>query len=283
MDVAARSLFVEQRRRLRRVVEFMGQAVKGHAPDRDLTLSRLAEIACWSPEHLDRVYRRVTAEPPMATLRRLRLKQAAQWLERGSRLSDVAELSGYASTQAFGRAFRRQFGLRPSHWPTKRAVPIGGPSFDLVRLDHDVPCHTLRMAGKPQEVSTLFDQTLLRLQRSRSPRCEWQVFGATAADADLGQWSRAAGLCQLSSVVLGPPLSQAPAGMDRGVVKAGHYARIAAHEVNGTNWTDVLHQAGWQRCAGDSLRHYDTDPAFVAPQERREWLYLPITKRSGRA
>jgi hypothetical protein len=81
------------------------------------------------------------------------LKQAAQWLERGSRLADVTELSGYASTRAFGRAFKRQFGLCPSDWRAKRAAPIGGPSFDLVRLDHDVPCHTLRMAGKPQEVS----------------------------------------------------------------------------------------------------------------------------------
>jgi AraC-like DNA-binding protein len=278
--IIARSLFIEQRRRLRRVVEFMGQAVKGCAPDRDVSLIRLAEIACWSPEHLDRVYRRVTAESPMATLRRLRLKQAAQWLERGSRLADVADLSGYASTQAFGRAFNRQFGLRPSHWPAKCVVPVR-PSFELVRMDHDVPSHTLRMAGKPQDVSALFDQTVLRLQRSRSPRGEWQVFGATAADADLGQWSRAAGLYQLSSVVLGPPLSRAPADMDRGVVKAGHYARIAAHEVHGTNWNDVLHQAGWKRCAGHSLRHYDTDPAYVAPQERREWIYLPITKRSG--
>jgi len=282
MDIAARSLFVEQRRRLRRVVEFMGQAVKAQLPDRELTLGRLAEIACWSPEHLDRVYRRVTAEPPMATLRRLRLKQAAQWLERGSRLAEVAELAGYASTQAFGRAFRRQFGSRPSHWPAKRAAPVAAPSFDLVHLDYDVPCYALRLTGTPQEVSALFDQTVLRLQRSGSPRSEWQVFGATAADADIGQWSRAGGLCQLSSVVLGPPLSQAPDGMDRAAVKAGHYARIAAHEVNATNWTDVLHQAGWQRCAGDSLRHYDTDPAFVAPQERREWFYIPIARRSGR-
>jgi AraC-like DNA-binding protein len=285
MDNPARHLYVEQRRRLRRVVEFMGQAVKDHAAGPHVTLRRLAEIACWSPEHFDRVYRSVAAEPPMATLRRLRLKQAARWLERGMRLGEVAELSGYASTQAFGRAFRRQFGSHPSQWAArqKAAPPEDKPAFEVVRLDHEVPCHTLRMSGAPQDVSALFDQTLLRLQRSGSPRAQWQVFGATPGDSELGQWSRAGGLLELTSVVLGPPLSQAPRGMDRGSVKAGNYARIPALAVGRANWSDLLHEGGWQRRDGESLRHYDTDPAFTAPQERREWIYVPVAGRSGRA
>jgi AraC-like DNA-binding protein len=191
MDTLPRNL-IQQRRRLRRVMEHIGENL-----GRDLSLGELAQVACWSPEHFDRVYRRSIGEPPMATLRRLRLQAAAHALAAGLPLAEAARRAGYGSTQAFGRAFARQHGLLPGAWLRGcRGLPPPAP-FALVRLDEAGPCHVLPYRGDAQGVSGLFDITVERLQRSDAP----------------------------------------------------------------------------------VLRHFDTDPAHTAPQERREWLYLPLARR----
>jgi hypothetical protein len=128
-------------------------------------------------------------------------------------------------------------------------------------------------------VSGLFDITVERLQRSGSPRSQWQVFGRAPSDAPLGQWGRAGGSCELQAVVLAPPLSAPPGRMDSGSVAAGWYARIPAAQARGGRWDERLAEAGWQRSDAPVLRHFDTDPAHTAPQERREWLYLPLARR----
>jgi AraC family transcriptional regulator len=103
-----RNPFFQQRRRLRKVVDYIGEAIDDDLPQGELSLRRLADIACWSPEHLDRAYRRARGESPLATVRRLRLQRAGRALQAGCPLGEVAERAGYASTQAFGRALRRE-------------------------------------------------------------------------------------------------------------------------------------------------------------------------------
>ncbi|WP_280152483.1 AraC family transcriptional regulator [Piscinibacter sp. XHJ-5] len=273
METLPRNL-TQQRRRLRRVMEHIGQHL-----DRELTLAALAEVACWSPEHFDRMYRRSIGEPPMATLRRLRLLAAARSLAAGLPLVKAAQGAGYGSTQAFGRAFERQHGMLPSAWLRHASAAPASPPLAVVRLDEAVPCHRLAYRGDAAGVSALFDVTVERLQRSGSPRSQWQVFGQAPADAPLGSWGCAGGLCEMQAVVLAPPLAVSPAGMEAATVAAGWYARIPAAQATQRHWDDCLADAGWQRTEGAVLRHFDTDPAHTAPQERREWLYLPLARR----
>ena len=273
--------YVQHRRRLRKVVDHIGTAVEARHPDEELTLRRLAAIACWSPEHLDRVYRQVRGEPPLATVRRLRLRRASLALCAGEPLADVAERAGYGSSQAFGRAFRRQFGLPPLAWLAKRPAAAGQEPLSIVQLAQDVPCHAIDFRGAAHDVSSLFDEMLLRLARSGSPRSQWQVFGATRAPGRLGDWHRAGGVLELSAVALAPVLAAAPKGTSAWRLRAGRYARIPAQQAGALPWDDLLREGGWERTGGTVLRHYDTDPAYTAQQERREWWYLPVVARAA--
>jgi len=67
-----------------------------------LSLSRFAEVFS---THLD--------ETPQAYLRHWRMTLARQDVERGHRVKAVSRRYGYASPEAFAKAFQRQFGRNP--------------------------------------------------------------------------------------------------------------------------------------------------------------------------
>lgn len=272
----------QRRRRLRRVMEHIGLAVRqpAGAGGDELSLTALARLACWSPEHLDRVYRLHVGEPPMATIRRLRLRQAADGLLAGLRLASVAEHAGYASTQAFGRAFERQFGATPGRWLGAQAAQHqdSAPSaITIVQPRQAQPCHHLRYEGDGAGVSAFFDEVVDRLQRSGSPRSQWQVFGCGDEAAAAAAVRRAGARLVLDALVLAAPLAQPPRGFGCAAIAGGAYARVAPGPLAGLD--DPLHDAGWQRIDQPVLRHYDTDPAYTPPPERREWLYVPVARR----
>ncbi|MED5620221.1 AraC family transcriptional regulator [Ideonella sp. BN130291] len=287
MSTSVRDL-VQRRRRLRRVVEHIGGALAGPLltmPDDDdaLSLRTLAAVACWSPEHFDRVYRQTVGEPPLTTVRRLRLRRAAQALLQGGRLVDVADAAGYGSTQAFGRAFARQHGQPPLQWLARqldrRAAEPPAPLFTSVALPDGLHWHLLDYQGPGAGVSDFFDRFIDRLVHSGSPRAQWQVFGVSRAAAVPGAWDRRGGDVSLSAAVLGNPLTHAPVGLATAHVAPGPYARVALEQATNPLLADALHDAGWQRTDGPVLRHYDTDPAQTVAPERREWLYLPLARR----
>ncbi|HZP23442.1 MAG TPA: AraC family transcriptional regulator [Terriglobales bacterium] len=276
---ATRGNSIQQRRRLYRVMEHIGRELDGRSTAEALSLRTLANVACWSPEHFDRVYRQAIGEPPMATLRRLRLQQAARSLAAGLPLLVVAQRAGYGSTQAFSRAFAREHGASPGAWLRQPRGMSPAQPFSIIRLDQAVPCHMLAYRGDASGVSSVFDTVVDRLQRSGSPRRQWRVFGVAPADASLGAWGRVGGLCEMQAVVMAPPLVASPRGMDTWTLRAGTYARIAATQACNKSWDELLAGAGWQRTDAPVVRRYVTDPAYTAPQERREWLYLPLVRR----
>jgi AraC-like DNA-binding protein len=82
--------------------------------DREWTLEEAARIAGYDPHHLAHMFTAVVGDPPLRYLRRLRLERAAQeLLEHDRTVVDVALAAGYASTEAFGRAFRKTTGVSP--------------------------------------------------------------------------------------------------------------------------------------------------------------------------
>ena len=277
---------IHKRRRLRRVMEHIGRHLAedvSPAPGATLELRELAQVACWSPEHFDRVYRLVIGESPMGTVRRLRLMMAAVALRRGVRLIEAAERAGYGSTQAFGRAFARQHGLPPSAWLGRQSSPRPAPLWQLVYLPTPQPCYSLPYRGARSGVESLFDATVDALHRTGSARSQWHVFGLLEPDAALTP-AAADESCRVTSAVLAQPLSCAPRGMDRLTLAAGWYGRInALRSADHRHLDDALRDAGWQRTDGAMARHYATDPAYTAPQERREWLYLPLARRDRKS
>jgi AraC family transcriptional regulator len=82
---------------------------------RDLSLEELAKVACLSKFHYLRLFRALHGQTPYAYLRRLRLRKGEELLRKGQLpVAAVAELVGFESTSAFGRALHQHTG----QWPT---------------------------------------------------------------------------------------------------------------------------------------------------------------------
>lgn len=82
-----------------------------------LNLERLAEKANVCPRHFVRLFRKSFGRSPGDFVEKLRLDEARRLLgERGSSVDDVASAVGFASTDAFRRAFERRLGLSPSQY-----------------------------------------------------------------------------------------------------------------------------------------------------------------------
>lgn len=90
--------------------------------DSDLDVNTLAEVAMMSPYHFHRIYRELAQETVNGTVRRLRLQRASVELIRSNlSLSEIAKMVAYGSSEAFSRAFTKQFGESPSDYrETKR-------------------------------------------------------------------------------------------------------------------------------------------------------------------
>lgn len=110
MKTSTRNAYAQ---RIDRVVERLQQAVAqgGEVPD----LAELATVAHLSPFHFHRVWRALTGESVGGTVARLRLLRALHLLaDPQAVVGEVASAAGYATAQAFARAFRDATGASPS-------------------------------------------------------------------------------------------------------------------------------------------------------------------------
>jgi AraC family transcriptional regulator len=108
----------DYRRRILAVQLFVQQRL-----DEELPLERLARVAHFSPFHFHRIFRAITGEAVHEYVRRLRLERAALHLRTTDRpVTQVAFDAGYATHEAFSRAFRQQFGTAPSRYRAGRAL-----------------------------------------------------------------------------------------------------------------------------------------------------------------
>jgi AraC family transcriptional activator of mtrCDE len=111
-------------------------------PGADHTVMSLARVACLSRSAFMARFASVVGRSPMMVLRDLRMRRAAQALERRSlSVGQVAHEVGYASRSSFVRAFRDTYGVDPSEY---RAQSGNGASND-------------RCAASPASVSPALD------------------------------------------------------------------------------------------------------------------------------
>ncbi len=97
------------RQRFTAVLDYIHDNING-----DLEVNTLANVAFMSPYHFHRIYRELMQETVNATVRRLRLQKAAIDLIRTDHpIQTIAKNISYGSTEAFTRAFTKQFGQSP--------------------------------------------------------------------------------------------------------------------------------------------------------------------------
>ncbi|MFZ6742609.1 helix-turn-helix domain-containing protein [Undibacterium sp. JH2W] len=107
----------EYARRLNRVLDHIDQHL-----DASLELEQLAEIAHFSRFHFHRVFAAWMGETLGDYARRRRLETAAWRLccDMQASILDIALACGFASGEAFARAFKIRFDCTPSQWRTTR-------------------------------------------------------------------------------------------------------------------------------------------------------------------
>ncbi len=114
----------------------------------DVTVSPrgLAARSGWSHHYLHRAFRRVLGQTPRQYLLRLRLETAARALAAtDDAIVDVALASGYASHEAFTRAFARYFGRTPSAYRRAPGLRASPDISACVGLFHVVPASRSRV------------------------------------------------------------------------------------------------------------------------------------------
>jgi AraC family transcriptional regulator len=120
------------RRRLVRVLDHIEANLEG-----DLSIERMAEIACLSRFHFARAFRQAVGQSPHRYVSAKRLERAKALLMHGDRpLVDIALALSFSSQANFARAFRQATGLAPGQYrrevgsrePAKSRTDIRQPS-----------------------------------------------------------------------------------------------------------------------------------------------------------
>lgn len=88
----------------------------------DVSLNELAAIAGLSRFHFCRVFRRATGLSPSAYQTQLRIAAAKRQLANGTPISTVASTLGFYDQSHFGWHFKRQVGVTPGAYVSKRAI-----------------------------------------------------------------------------------------------------------------------------------------------------------------
>ena len=96
------------------------------------SLEELAAAAAVSPFHLHRIWRGLTGETVRQSIARLRIEAVQPALSAGGSVTDAAMAAGFATPQAFARAFRRTTGTTPS---LGRAGGGGGVAETPIRIE----------------------------------------------------------------------------------------------------------------------------------------------------
>lgn len=274
----SREQFLITRHRIRSVLDYMAE----HLDDEHITLHTLAEVAHLSHCHFERVYTQKVGEPPMATLRRLRLRRARDTLARGRArsVSSLAFEAGYGSIAAFSRAFSREFG----HAPTRVMQQDGGgrsmPALDIVALPA-LPGVSLPYDGRASEVVHAGDELSWRVARSGLANWRhWAIHPEGWVDPQRHPEHRVRMRHFIPSDTL-PAL----AGVERSHLPAGEYARlcfVGPHRAEAaTLAARVRAETGRAVAAGPTLRHFPTVTPYTAPSERVTCVFLPLAA-SGR-
>jgi AraC family transcriptional regulator len=91
----------------------------------EITLDKIARVACFSPFHFHRIFTTLTGETPNTFIQRTRIEKAAQQLgnEKNISINEIAGKCGFSSSAHFSRTFRKYFGLTAKEFrETEKAV-----------------------------------------------------------------------------------------------------------------------------------------------------------------
>jgi len=121
------------RRRLLRVLDYIEANLEG-----DLSIDRIASIACLSRYHFARAFRLAVGQPPHRYVSARRLERAKALLTRGDRsLVDIALSLGFSGQANFTRAFTQATGHAPGRY--RQTAGSRRPEFSPTDVRRSLP------------------------------------------------------------------------------------------------------------------------------------------------
>jgi AraC family transcriptional regulator len=121
------------RRRLPRVLDYIEANLEG-----DLSIDRIASIACLSRYHFARAFRQAVGQPPHRYVSARRLERAKALLTRGDRpLVDIALSLGFSGQANFTRAFTQATGQAPGRY--RQTAGSRRAEFSLTDVGRSLP------------------------------------------------------------------------------------------------------------------------------------------------
>lgn len=273
---------IDLRRRIHRVVDFIEDNL-----DEQMTLEELAEIACISPFHFHRQFTRVVGRSPTETIRHLRLLRAADSLKYdGVSIIEAAFAAGYGSTQAFARAYRREFGSSPTAARVAacgtEARPGAAVAFSIVKRS-PLRIDAIMYNGERFLGDLLVVDAQTYVQYAGNGSCEIisVYFDDLFAPADRPiQW--AMGIHPEQRQIASRKMEVRTLEIDGGyyacVRHRGRLLDLAPH------WQRFLHNtlpaSGWLLRPGNVLREFASDRAITPLSRRIGYIYVPVEPRA---
>ncbi len=101
----------EQRDSIKRVCGYIRQNFREH-----LSLKHLAEIACLSPFHFQREFKKSMGITPWEYLNDFRISESKKMLLKSGEIADTAIETGFVDQSHFSRTFRKTVGIPPGKY-----------------------------------------------------------------------------------------------------------------------------------------------------------------------
>jgi len=111
-------------------LEKLQDEILNHIEDTSLDVNLLAKYLNMSRPTLYRTIKSISGMTPLELITITRLKRAAELLsERTYKIYEVAELTGFASQNYFGRNFMKQFGMTPTEYMATKNNTVNSESI----------------------------------------------------------------------------------------------------------------------------------------------------------
>lgn len=257
----------------------------------ELSLDRLAGIACLSPFHFHRVFRLMTGETLAETVRRVRLARSLPGLANPDEtVTRAAAGAGYGSSQAYARAFKAMTGgsaselragrsdlmerlLRPDPEHAAQApLAVEIVSTDPLRL------LAIRNIGAYAELDQTYKRLFERVFAQHSLEALAGIYGIWHEDP---RFTNAAALHFDCAIAVGDLVP--PDGVEPLALAGGRHARLrhvggydTLHDSIDRLYAAVLAREAEEIGDGPLFVHYVDDPESRPEAEWRSDIYLPL-------
>lgn len=280
-----------------RAVHFLASEIE---QERVPTLEAVSSASGLSKYHFHRLYRLVTGETVQATTTRLRIARAAAVLrDEKTSITDAAFVAGYASSQAFAKAVKRELAQSASDL---RADPERLAASIRTLAEPVLPPGAAPSAPLRIEICSLdpFEIIIVRTKDKYPELAQayWTLFSCVGdrfrINAVLGIPHRdiesfaEAGFIFDCALCVSPQLPEQPAGIEQQVISRGHYLIVrhtgpdnALTITLDTLYAYVLTEPDFMVSDAPCIHHFIDDPEVTDEADCRTDIYLKIDIAAG--